>query len=182
MGELEVIILILSSVIVLLIIAGTVLSIRFKHARDRFEQIFLKSNDAMFLVDMYGKIKKANKVSSELFRYDLKVLKKMAVFDLHKPEDIPKAKEMFENIKMRPGSKFELELVRSDQESIDVEISASLIDKSTMLAIMRDISGHKLREVQMKKKAEELQRINKLMIGRELKMKEMKQHISNNRK
>ena len=49
--------------------------------------------------------------------------------------------------------------------------------KQFLQATVRDISEQKKREEEFKNKVEELEKINKIMIGRELKMVELKEKI-----
>ncbi|GMR04753.1 MAG: hypothetical protein BMS9Abin23_0659 [Thermodesulfobacteriota bacterium] len=77
------------------------------------------------------------------------------------------------------GSATEMEGLRKDGSIVPVEITiASLrVNGWQATAVIRDISGRKKLEDELKLRVDETERLNKLMVGRELKMGEMKREI-----
>jgi PAS domain S-box-containing protein len=79
------------------------------------------------------------------------------------------------------GGTFDLEVKRKDKSSFNIELSVgSYKEKGHWLAvgIMRDISARKQMEKEFQERLEESEKFNQLMVGRELKMIELKEEIS----
>jgi cell shape-determining protein MreC len=67
--------------------------------------------------------------------------------------------------------------MKKDGTQLDIELSIAKVNlhgKWYAVGVMRDISERKKTEQKLKEKMEELERMNTLMIGRELKMVELK--------
>ena len=95
--------------------------------------------------------------------------------------------------------RYEIDILSKDGSTIPVEINASLIEyagRPADMAIIRDITERRQAEAEVKKlneeleqrvkdrtaeledKNDELERMNKLFVGRELRMAELKEQIS----
>lgn len=93
---------------------------------------------------------------------------------------MPEARKMI-NIAMKKGSHFfEWLHQRAGGETFDASVLLNKIEiegKGILQATVRDISEQKKAEGELENKVAELQQLNKLMIGRELKMVELKEKI-----
>ncbi len=79
--------------------------------------------------------------------------------------------------KIKAADQYEMAFLKKDGRAVPVEVSISLIDyegKPATMAIARDIAGRKKKEIRGYEFNEELMKINQVLIGRELKMLELK--------
>jgi PAS domain S-box-containing protein len=79
------------------------------------------------------------------------------------------------------GKTLNLHAMRKDGKEIAIELSLSAIrikNEWQALGIIRDISDRKKRDEELNSKTQELERFNNLMVGRELKMTELKKEIN----
>lgn len=78
------------------------------------------------------------------------------------------------------GKTLELTALRADNTVFPVELSVSAIkveDEWHALGIIRDITARRRFEEELKRSLDETERMNRLMVGRELKMEELRQKI-----
>ncbi|MFA6338624.1 MAG: PAS domain S-box protein [Candidatus Paceibacterota bacterium] len=79
------------------------------------------------------------------------------------------------------ASRYEIEILSKNGQKVPVEVNASLIDyegRPAVMAIVRDITERKRSEEELKKSKELTERLNRIMIGREIKMMELKKEIN----
>lgn len=162
------------------------MTIDLKESEERFRAITEAAKDAIVMSDSEGKIVLWNKAAVEIFGYNSKDAIGKKFVDLAKIEEMngDKAgnlerynkngevpflgKSMDVLVRDRVGKKFEVEVVVT---------RTKLQGKDYLVAIMRDITLRKKQEEELKKRTIELERLNKNMVGRELKMMELKQEI-----
>jgi PAS domain S-box-containing protein len=139
----------------------------------RFRDLFQQANDAIFLVDgANGTILNANIRACEMLQIDLTGVLGRGIVDFHTPGTRGDVLTVFEGFVDR-GSTVELEsqLVGSDGETINVEMSAKIIDETSGVAqvVVRDTTESKRAKEAAENANCELERINrelKLAIGR----------------
>lgn len=82
--------------------------------------------------------------------------------------------------RIRPEEQYEIKILHKNGNSIPVEINISLIQylsRPATLAIIRNITIRKKNESKKQDANEELSRINQILIGREIKMMELKKEL-----
>jgi len=120
----------------------------------RFKKLFQQASDAIFLVDVTkGTVLNANMRACEMLQVELTGLLGRCLADFHTPqtrEDARAALGVFADDKSTV--EFESQLIRSDGETISVEISAKIIDETSGVAqvFILDTTEHKRTEEALK--------------------------------
>lgn len=156
---------------------------KLRSSEERLKIIFDSAPIAYFLYDSEGIIIDCNKATEKLSGYKKedvigKSFMKLALL----PEDqIPRATKILdENHSEKSTGPDEFILKRKDGKEILTEITTCPIkvrDKSLALGVAHDITDYKRVLEELKKKNEELEKFNKLAIGRELRIIELKNKI-----
>ena len=153
----------------------------------KLRMITASANDAILMMDHKGKISYWNKAATRIFDYtEVEVIGK----DLHAllvPERFHAAfSKGFERFKMTGhggaiGKTVELAAFGKDGKEFPVELSLSAVTlkgRWNAIGLIRDTTERKAAEEELKKRAGELEKFNKLAVGRELKMIELKKEIN----
>lgn len=153
---------------------------------DRFRALAECAADAIICLDAPGKISFWNRKAEELFGYAAKEALGQSLHDLIVPERY-RAKtgqgleEFFRNGKGAIiGRVMELAAFRKNQEEFPVELSVAAFEMDGAwhaIGIVRDITERKRQVEELKKGIDEMERMNKLMVGRELKMEELREEV-----
>ena len=113
----------------------------------RFKQLFQQANDAIFLVDVAnGTILNANIRACEMLRVKLTGLLGRRIAEFYTPETRqPAMAAMAAFANAESPVEFESQLVRTDSETISVDISVNIIDESSRIAqvVVRDTTERK---------------------------------------
>ncbi|MDD5382457.1 MAG: PAS domain S-box protein [Candidatus Margulisbacteria bacterium] len=155
-----------------------------KQAEERLKIIFEYAPDAYYLSDLKGAFLDGNKAAEQLLGYKREELigKNLLQAGLLSPADIPKATAMLAaNIMSQPTGPDEFTLIRKDGAQLSIEISTYPVrigNQTQVLGIARDIGRRKKAEQELKQHAEELETMNKFMVGRELDMVELKKEVN----
>ncbi|MFX0102334.1 MAG: PAS domain S-box protein [Candidatus Hodarchaeota archaeon] len=123
---------------------------------ERYHLLFEQSNDAIFIHDGNGKILDVNEKACEMMGYSKKKLRNYNISDLHPESELETSFQALEVCLSDGNVRFESKFRRCDGNSIDVEISARVIDEKEQLiqGIVRDVTERKLAE-QMLRESEE---------------------------
>jgi PAS domain S-box-containing protein len=156
------------------------------------------SADSIFWVRPDGSISYSNKAACELLGYSCEDLLRLKVFDFGPDYQGAAWQEHWEALRKYGFLRFETYLVRKDGLRLPVEISANHLEfneKEYNCAFVWDITERKRAEESLLKltgeleqrvsdrtaelmaKNEELARMNKIFVGRELRMVELKERI-----
>lgn len=139
-----------------------------------------QSKDGIVILDQNGKVFESNKKFAEMLDYPLESMQQLSVFDwefLHPKEQVI---EMIRSVDEN-GDHFETKHRRKDGSVFDVEISSNaswFAGKKLIFCICRDITERKQAEEKIKNNLAEISRFNKVMVGRELKMIELKKEVN----
>ena len=147
-----------------------------KESEERFRTIFDRAVDGIFLVDLdTRKHYMANNAICQMLGYSLEELTNMGPADTIPKEDLPWVMKEIERVigeEISEGTSIPMQ--RKDGSVIYTNINSALIEfggKKYLLGIIRDITV-------LKNKTEALKRFNKLAVGRELRMIELKKEIN----
>ena len=161
-----------------------------KDSEENYRSLFMTSRDALMTLEPpLWKFTSGNPAAVKLFK-----AKNEKEFLSYEPWQLSpkvqadgslsdeKAKEMIEKAIKEGENLFEWTHKRIDGEEFfaDVQLSkAKRGGKVILHATVRDISDRKKATNELKKRTDDLERMNKLMVGRELKMIELKRQINN---
>ncbi|RDI71116.1 MEDS domain-containing protein [Halopelagius longus] len=121
-----------------------------RRAKNRFETVFDRSNDAIFVNDPYeDEMVDVNPAGLELVGYDREELLSLGPSDFH-PDEMGQFRAFVDGVfENGHGWTDELCCRTKDGEDVPAEISASVIeldDRELMLAVVRDVSDRKEHE------------------------------------
>lgn len=155
-------------------------------SESKYKIIFNSTKDIMVQIDKKGKIVDVNKKALEIGGYELDDIKGKKINALSHIFTKKSIAKMVANFAKRMLGKeigaYEVEGKSKNGERLVFEINAvpmitSKGKKIGELAILHDITKRKIMEEELKEKVTELERINEVMVGRELKMVELKEEI-----
>ncbi len=154
-----------------------------KESEERMKILFEYAPDAYYLSDSKGVFIDGNKAAEKLSGYKKEELigKSFLKLNLLASNQMSKAAVLLgKNVLGLPTGPDELIFNRKDGTKILLEVSTypvTMQGKKVVLGIARDITGRNKLEGELKKRNEELEKINKLAVGRELKMVELKKRV-----
>jgi len=147
-----------------------------KESEERFRTIFDRAVDGILLVDLdTRRFYMANNAICQMLGYTVGELTNMGPADIIPKEDLPWVMKELERVvgeAISEGS--DIPMKRKDGSVIHTNINGALIEfggTKYLLGIIRDIT-------ELKKKTEALRRFNKLAVGRELRMIELKKELN----
>ncbi len=111
----------------------------------RYRLLFDRSNDAIILHTVEGKILDANRRAADLLGFASGTLRRMHIFDLHPAGEMTISREALRDVQAGGSVRFESRFRRADGSIADVEISSSLVG-DIVQGLVRDISERKRHE------------------------------------
>jgi len=154
-----------------------------KESEEKFKTLFEYAPDGYFISDLRGIFIDGNSIAEKIIGYKKEEIigKSMLKLNLLSVDQAPKVvKRLTEHALGKQTEPEEFILNRKDGSKIPTEISGTLVKikgKSVVLGIVRDITERKKIEEELKRKNEELEKFNKMAVGRELKVIELKNKI-----
>lgn len=142
-----------------------------------------KSSDIIFITDYDGKFRYVNDSFKKIYKYEEKDWKGMTPRILKSGlKDKKFYMDFWKRIKSGENVQVLMHNKTKDGKILDIEASVNPIKDSFgkitgFLAIQRDVTDKLKNEQELKIRAEELEKINELMVGRELRMIELKKKI-----
>ena len=138
--------------------------------------------DGVQIVDLDGVITYSNKATEKIYGFSVNdyVGKKVGEIGIY-PEVTEKV--IIPTIKKRGRWTGELEVKHKNGHKFPILLTASMVKNRkgkpiAMIGIIKDMAERKKAEIGLKEKINELERVNRLMVGRELRMVELKQEVA----
>ncbi len=154
-----------------------------KKSEERLQVIFDSAPDAYYLNDLQGNFIGGNKAAERLIGYKKEELigKNMLKAKLLPIAQIPiAAKLLAQNVLGKTTGPDELTLIRKDGTLVIAELRTSLVEvngQKLVLGIARDVTERRKMEIDLHQKNKELEKFNKLSVGREMRMVELKDRV-----
>ena len=155
-----------------------------RESEERFRGAFEAASIGMALMGLNGRWLKVNKVVCEMMGYPEQDLLKKKFQEITHPDDLQS--EFLNLRRLLNGEianyKMEKRYFHKDGHTLTILLSVSLVRNKKGLPAyfvsqLEDISLHKQDEEKLNKKVRELERFNRVSVGRELKMIELKEKI-----
>lgn len=146
---------------------------------EQFTIITETSNEGFWRVDLMGNLKEVNDIYCNMLGYSRDELLCMSITDLEVIENKEDTKHHIQKLKQLGFDKFETQHRCKDGKIIEMDASATYSKNLEMIMVFfTDITERKKVEKELKEQMEEITRFNKLMVGRENKMIELKEEIN----
>ncbi len=146
---------------------------------EQFELLTSTSLDGYWKVDLHGNIIDVNEAYCRMTGYGKDEILNMRIMDLEANEKAEETERRIEKLLNDKYDKFETKHRCKDGMIIEVEVSTvHAKNLGVILAFINDITERKKYEAELIHQMEEINRFNKLMIGREEKMVQLKEEIN----
>ncbi len=157
-----------------------------RDSEETFRAVIEAANDAVICLGMPDTIQVWNRKAEEMFGYPAaeaigRGLHSLVVPDEYRERAFSRLTEFFRTGEGEMlGRTVEVKALRRDGSEFPVEVSISAFNVGgqwNSVGIIRDITGRKLLEEDLRQNLEDVERMNRLMVGRELKMEELRSEI-----
>ncbi|MBI5562079.1 MAG: response regulator [Deltaproteobacteria bacterium] len=157
-----------------------------RESEERFRTVVESASDAVVGLEPPGRIRLWNKKAEAVFGYTAVEAIGNDLHALIVPERYREAayaglKTFFQNGTGRlVGKTLEIEALRAGGAEFPMELSISGTNVHGVwnaIGIIRDITERKRLEAEMRRNFDEVERMNRLMVGRELKMEELREEV-----
>ena len=157
-----------------------------RESEETFRAVIEAANDAVICLGRPDTIYVWNRKAEEMFGYPAseaigKGLHTLVVPDEYRERAFSRLKEFFETGEGEiVGRTVEVKALRRDGTEFPVEVSLSAFKiggQWNSVGIIRDITERKLLEEDMRQNLEDVERMNRLMVGRELKMEDLRAEV-----
>ena len=133
-----------------------------KASLSRYHSSFHRSNDGIFIHDLYGQIMDVNQKALKLVGYKKSELLQLKIKDLHPPQAQEKSAAAFKKVKIDGFVEFEIDFLKRSGQTFTAEVSASTFTiggQKVVQGLVRDISERKKMEEALKASQRQLSSI-----------------------
>lgn len=151
-----------------------------KQSELRYKNIIRTTQDGFWYVDTDGRFLDVNDATCKMLGYEWGELLKMKISDIEAIEDEAYVIQHIAKMRDAGGDRFETKHKRKDGTIVEVEVTTTFIkdvDNERIFVFARDITKRKQAGVEIKKRVKDLEDFYDIAIGRELRMKELKEEI-----
>lgn len=144
------------------------------------EQALAHSMDGVLVLNQQGQILFANKVAAKIVRMEVKDMLNMNALSFFEEEEKMNFSQLLQEMQPHDRMVLEAPIHRHDGEPafLWLKILPSEHAEGNYVAVVRDVTEQRDHEAELMKNNHELKQMNKAMVGRELKMAELKAEIA----
>jgi PAS domain S-box-containing protein len=147
-------------------------------SEERYRMVLENAADAVLVANPDGRLIYANQNASQMLGYSVDQLLAMNVQDIAPEELRDSALSQFAELKERGHVLAEGKLRRQDGSSVPVELNAVRLPDGSFYGACRNIADRKAAEHDLHQRNEELEAFNRVAIGREMAMIELKRQVN----
>ncbi|CAM3065943.1 PAS domain S-box protein [Flavobacterium frigoris] len=129
------------------------------NSEEKYGSLVEQASDAIFINDVSGNLLEVNKSACAMLGYTKEELCKKNITDLYTNVTLIRRPLMQKELLNGERTSIERDMLRKDQTSVPVEISAKMLTDGRIVAIVRDISERKKAEEDFKKSNKKLEAI-----------------------
>jgi P-type Cu+ transporter len=145
-------------------------------SEDRYRNLIEQASDGIFLSDSTGRYVEVNSAGCRLLGYSRE---EILMKSLQEVTSIVSSRPLrLDDLKSGKSFLSEREMIRKDGSLVSVEISAKQLSNGFFQGIVRDISERKQTEEKILNQLKELQRWQKVTMGREDRNQQLKQEVN----
>ncbi|MCX7016947.1 MAG: PAS domain S-box protein, partial [Candidatus Sumerlaeota bacterium] len=134
----------------------------FRESEERFGALFDGAGDAIFILDLEGRLLEANRLACERLDFSRDELLRMTAADVEAPEYAALLPKRLAQLRRRGRAVFETAYIRRDGKILAAEASCRVIQfagQNAVLAVARDIAEHKRAEEALRESRAHLEKI-----------------------
>ncbi|GEM_PF-3920240 len=155
---------------------------KWKESQSAYHLLIEEASDPIITIDEFGIVKYLNQAAEDIIGYSRKEIVGKTILDTGTVDiyDLPKALEHFKaDLRGEKTKPFDLNMIKKSGERIILEAHSSVIssDPKIIQVLFRDVTRARVESGEMKKYSEGLEQMNRLLVGRELKMIELKAEL-----
>ncbi len=150
-----------------------------RRTRIEYKNVLDTMSDGFCIIDLNGKIIDTNESYCKMIGYSRDELIKMRIDSVEVSQSKKDIEDHIKEIVLLGSGKFETTQRCKNGNIIDVEASVTYLESGNKLfAFIHDITQRKKNEREIIARSQDLEKFNKIAIGRELKMVELKKKIA----
>jgi len=152
-----------------------------KESEERYRTMIENANDMIWTLDTKGNFTFVNSQAAIISGYKLESFKKKSFAPIIHPDDLEMVSDVFQKTLSGNPQQYTVRCYKKKGKMFILAVNtAPIYEKGKIVGTVsfgRDITAQKKAEEEIKKRVEELERFHKLVVGRELKMIELKKKI-----
>jgi two-component system, cell cycle sensor histidine kinase and response regulator CckA len=134
-------------------------SLEVSNRNELHQVLFEEAPDGIFITDPQSRFVAVNRRGTELTGYAIEELLGMTITDLIPPEDLARDPIPMDDLRQGKVVLKERRFLRKDGSLLAVETSARMLPAGNLLGIVRDITGRKHGEIQLRESEEKFRRL-----------------------